>query len=282
MILGTMLLFVLFSTLKSQEHNSKVIVYENFKSEYVKSRNVEVWLPENYSKEKKYPVLYMHDGQNVFNPLTSYTGIDWGADETMDSLISEGKVREAIIVAAWCTDLRFNEYMPNIELSDDQKELLKQRTESALLSDSYLKFMVEELKPFIDKNYSTLPDRENTMIMGSSMGGLISFYALCQYPETFGAAGCISTHWPIADGAVIKALAEKIPSPNTHRFYFDYGTATLDSLYEPYQIQADSIFASKGYRKGVNYDSRKFEGAEHNERAWRNRLRIPLTFLFGK
>jgi enterochelin esterase-like enzyme len=117
--------------------------------------------------------------------------------------------------------------------------------------------------------------------MGSSMGGLVSLYAVCQYPELFGGAGCLSTHWP-AVGAVIDGyLTTALPSPGRHRFYFDYGTATLDSLYEPYQQRVDAVLATRGYTSGRDWITRRFEGAEHNEAAWRERLHIPLRFLLG-
>jgi enterochelin esterase-like enzyme len=121
------------------------------------------------------------------------------------------------------------------------------------------------------------------------MGGLISMYALCEYPRIFGAAACLSTHWsgiftdenPQVGEAFLKYLAQKAPSPKRHRFYFDFGTATLDTLYEPFQLKADSILQSKGF-KGKKFMSRKFEGENHTESAWNKRLSIPVLFLLGK
>lgn len=154
-------------------------------------------------------------------------------------------------------------------------------------SDDYLKFITEELKPFIDRRYATLPNVESTFIAGSSMGGLISIYAVCEYPEVFGGAACLSTHWigiftdennPFPD-AFIEYLHQNLPSPAYHRIYFDYGTETLDALYEPYQLRVDQIMISKGY-SSANWQTRKFMGEEHSEEAWRKRLHIPITFLF--
>jgi predicted alpha/beta superfamily hydrolase len=141
---------------------------------------------------------------------------------------------------------------------------------------------VTELKPFIDKTYRTKPGRSDTFTMGASMGGLISAYAMIEYPEVFGGAGCLSTGWPAANGAVIEYLRHHAPDPSTHRFYFDLGTASLDAMFPPWQARADSVVRAAGYVAGKSFLSRTFEGAEHNERAWRDRLEIPLRFLLGR
>jgi enterochelin esterase-like enzyme len=115
--------------------------------------------------------------------------------------------------------------------------------------------------------------------MGSSMGGLISLYALCEVPQMFGAAACLSTHWVAGEGVVIDYLRRALPPPGTHRVYFDYGTETLDAEYEVWQVQADQIMRAAGYTEGEDWVTRKFVGAEHSERAWRERLHLPLRFL---
>lgn len=261
--------------------------HTQFGSKFVEARNVEVWLPPDYetNKNKKYPVLYMHDGQNLFDPELSYSKIDWGIDETMTRLISEGKIRPAIVVGVWNTLKRAAEYMPQKAVTFSNTKDLKGMpiiTENQIISDNYLKFLVEELKPFIDANYRTRRERENTFVMGSSMGGLISAYAVSEYPNVFGGAGCVSTHWLAGDGAVIEYLKKNLPDPRTHKIYFDFGTATLDAGYEPYQLKMDVVMREKGYKENKNWLTRKFEGADHSERAWKERVDIPLTFLIGK
>jgi hypothetical protein len=157
-------------------------------------------------------------------------------------------------------------------------------------SDNYLKFIVSELKPFVDSNYSTNKIAKYTFIAGSSMGGLISIYALCEYPKVFGGAACLSTHWPgifNADNPFPKAmqtyLKANLPVAKNHKIYFDYGTETLDAMYEPFQLQVDSIMNSKGYSFNNNdWKTQKFEGENHSEIAWRKRLYIPILFLFKK
>lgn len=148
-------------------------------------------------------------------------------------------------------------------------------------SDAYLRFLVEELKPFIDSHYRTLAGRTHMSIMGSSMGGLISLYALCEYPAVFGGAGCLSTHWPIVEGVITAYLKDALPTPGNHRIYFDYGTVELDAHYEPYQKEVDALMQEAGYQAGKDWMTRRFEGAKHHEEAWRARVHIPLAFLLG-
>jgi pimeloyl-ACP methyl ester carboxylesterase len=113
------------------------------------------------------------------------------------------------------------------------------------------------------------------------MGGLISLYAICEYPEVFGGAGCVSTHWPAVEGVIAPYLVENLPDPATHRLYFDYGTDTLDALYQPTQFLVDEVVAGAGYTRDVNWVTRKFPGAAHDERSWAQRVSIPLRFLLG-
>jgi enterochelin esterase-like enzyme len=125
--------------------------------------------------------------------------------------------------------------------------------------------------------------------MGSSMGGLISIYAISEYPDVFGGAACLSTHWPgifsLHDNPIPEAfyayLDEHLPNPKTHKIYFDFGTETLDAMYAPLQAKVDTIMRDKGY-SAANWKTMRFEGAAHTESAWQNRLHIPLQFLFEK
>jgi predicted alpha/beta superfamily hydrolase len=256
-------------------------------SRNVAARNVDVWLPPTYGKDptKRYPVLYMHDGQNVFDPATSYGGVDWGVDETMTRLIDSGKVREAIVVGVWNSPKRREEYMPQRAVHGDVSFNVpgaEGARREDLVSDRYLAFLVEELKPFIDVTYRTLPGRADTYIMGSSMGGLVSQYAMSRFPDVYGGAGCVSTHWPAGDGIALEDFATHLPDPATHKYYFDFGTVTLDASYEPYQRRADEMLRKAGYVEGRNWITRKFEGAEHSEKAWRLRVDEPLQFLIGR
>jgi enterochelin esterase-like enzyme len=277
----------------------RFVVTESFTSRHVSARKVVVWLPAGYDAgSDKYSVLYMHDGQNLFDPATAMAGQPWAVDKALDALMREGTVRKTIVVGIWNSPLRWREYAPATpieRLAPALRNVVHETTEP-VLSEAYLKFIVEELKPQIDKTYRTRVDRDNTFIMGSSMGGLISLYALARYPNVFGGAGCVSTHWPITSNRTLLApnvdarvddiaqsyfdwLNANLPRAAQHRIYFDHGTINLDSLYAPFQQKADAIMRNKGYRADVDWMTRVFEGADHNEPSWRARLAIPLTFL---
>ncbi len=265
-------------------------------SQYVNARQVDVWLPSNYDSTQKYAVLYMHDGQMLFDSTKTWNGQEWGIDETMDRLMAEGQIQDCIVVGVWNDgEFRSADYFPQKAIdkvpAEIREPLVDSRLNKSPRADGYLKFLVEELKPIIDERFSTYTDVSRTFVAGSSMGGLISMYAFCEYPEVFGGAVCLSTHWPGAVSkeerfeeipqAILEYLEENLPEAGTNKIYFDYGTATLDSLYEPYQLQADNIMKAKGYDSN-NWLTLKFEGDAHTERAWQARMPKPLEFLLGK
>ena len=279
----------------------KVQRFEFFKSQFVDARNIDVWLPDGYSDKEKYAVLYMHDGQMLFDAETTWNKQAWEVDEVAGKLNTEGKVKQFIVVGIWnIASKRHPEYFPQKpyeSLSPIQKDTITAQLQKAgrttavfkPYSDLYLKFLVTELKPFIDKTFSTLADKDNTFIAGSSMGGLISMYAICEYPEVFGAAACISTHWPgifaVENNPIPEAfndyLRKKLPNPKTNRIYFDYGDQTLDALYPPLQEKVDVVMTEKGFTS-ANWKTMFFPGKNHSEEAWAERLPIPLEFLLRK
>lgn len=273
---------------------------ENLASNYITPRNVDVWLPEGYDGKKKYAVLYMHDGQMLFDSTTTWNKQAWDIDETLGRLLKERKVRDVIVVGVWNTTTRYTDYFPQRAFESlthaerDTLYAIVQRSGASLFaagpinSDNYLKFLVTELKPYIDSHYATRQGRGDTFIAGSSMGGLISMYAICEYPDVFGGAACISTHWPgifTADNPIPKAfyeyLKQHLPNPKKHKIYFDYGDATLDALYPPLQKEVDKIMQEKGWTSR-NWMTKYFPGENHSERAWRKRFDIPMIFLLGK
>jgi enterochelin esterase-like enzyme len=261
--------------------------HDSFPSRHVAPRNVDVWLPPGYDDDpaRRYPVVYAQDGQNLFYPKHAYTGDEWGVDEVMTALVERGEIRPAIVVGIWNTPQRIGEYMPEKAVTMDPMptgvEGFAPVPRGDIVSDDYLAFIVGELKPFIDAHYRTLPGREDTFAMGSSMGGLISAYAVAEYPDVFGGAAALSSHWPACDGCVVDWLAAHLPDPATHRFYFDHGTATLDAAYAPYQQRMDAAMRAHGYVEGRNWLSRTYPGADHSEKSWHARLDVPLRFLLA-
>jgi len=271
--------------------------YANFKSNFVDARNVEVWLPENYTPSKKYAVLYMHDGQMLFDSTNTWNHQEWGVDECFTQHAKN--LPNTIVVGVWNSGKhRHVDYFPQKpyeSLSQQEQERIATyvRNQAALFadgirSDKYLQFLVYELKPFIDSVFATYKDASHTAIAGSSMGGLISMYAICEYPQIFGSAACLSTHWPgiftIENNPIPNAFAQylktHLPNPASHKLYFDYGTKTLDSLYEPYQKVIDKVMQVGGYTH-KNWMTIKYENDDHSEQAWRKRLSVPLKFILN-
>jgi predicted alpha/beta superfamily hydrolase len=210
-------------------------------------------------------------------------------------------IKDVIVVAIWNNgEKRYQEYFPQKPFfmidANERNRLMKLAGENnrlmpkeGPLSDAYLKFIVAELNPFIDSSYSVHTDMKNTIIAGSSMGGLISLYAICEYPEIFGGAICMSTHWPgifsaneIIPAAFYTYLKNNIPDAKTHKLYFDYGTETLDTLYEPYQLEVNVILKQKNYVELKNLLIKKFEEADHSEKAWADRVYMPVVFMLKK
>lgn len=297
-----LLIFILLVTLSHAQEmkvsSGKVERFENFKSQFVDARNIDVWLPDGYSNKEKYFVLYMHDGNMLFDSEITWNKQSWEVDQVAGKLINENKTKKFIVVGIWNNgQKRHVEYFPKKpydNLTQIQKDTITAKLQKSgrssdnfkPLSDLYLKFLVTELKPFIDKTFSTQVNRENTFIAGSSMGGLISIYAICEYPKVFGGAACISTHWPgifsvennpIPD-TFLKYLKSSLPNPKTHKIYFDYGDQTLDSLYLPLQQKVDIVMTKKGFTS-INWNTKFFPGKDHSEKAWSERLHVPLMFL---
>lgn len=282
--------------------SGRIVRHENFVSAYVTARHVDVWLPPGYSPKNKYAVLYMHDGQMLYDSTIAWNRQEWGVDETVARLLKEKKIRDCIVVGVWNGGkYRHTDYFPQKpfeHLSQTQRDTIyyARRTGGeavfqgeTIRSDSYLKFLVTELKPFIDKTYSVETGKSSTFIAGSSMGGLISMYAICEYPDVFGGAACLSTHWPgifsteenPIPAAFMNYMKHHLPDPLSHKIYFDYGDATLDALYPPFQKQADEIMKEKGFTS-ENWITKFFAGEDHSENAWKKRLDIPLLFLLKK
>ena len=271
------------------------------KSKYADPRRVVVWLPPGYSAHgPKYAVLYMHDGQNLFDKATAGYGMEWEIDEHLSQLIADEKVRPTIVVGIWNTPKRLQEYVPSKAfngLPGEYRQKVHALYGGDPLSDGYLKFIVRELRPMIDSRFNVKTDRANTVIMGSSMGSLISLYAIDEYPQIFGAAGMMSTHWPlfmtpdgksvgdaeyeVVSSAFERSLASALPDPRTHKLYFDHGSETLDAIYKRYQDRVDAVVARRGYRQGVNWLTKSFPGQKHNEISWASRVDVPLRFLLA-
>jgi enterochelin esterase-like enzyme len=248
-------------------------------------RHVEIWLPPAYDAQTstRSPVLYMHDGQNLFDPRIANTGVDWGVDEAVGRLVKRGAIPPVIVVGVWSTGERGPEYSPWQRAPD------------------YARFLIDELMPRVNAEFRTMTGSANTAVMGSSMGGLLSFYLVTHHPEVFGACGCVSTHFPLSQAMVQQAFpgVTSVEHPDTApyiirdieagftvprgtRYWFDYGSEGLDASYGPTHDAVRAWLLGQGLVEGRDFVVRRYDGATHNEASWRARLDDPLTFLFGK
>jgi len=242
----------------------EVVIHPQMTGANILPRDVIVWLPPGYSENsaKRYPVLYMHDGQNLFDPKTASFGVDWQIDETADSLIRNGIISELIIVGIYCTADRMTEYTNSFK------------------GHYYMKFVVEKLKPFIDANYRTLPGREHTATGGSSAGGLISFMLLWEHNNVFSKAACISPAFKI------RMLDYVLPVLNfTGKkeliLYIDNGGKGLEAELQPGIDEMLAALESKELVNGRNLLYYVDPAAEHNESAWAKRTWRFLKFFYA-
>ena len=272
----------------------------DFPSRHVAPRHVDVWLPDGYSLARRYQVLYMHDGQNLFDGSLNWTKKAWQADAAVDRLVKGGRIADTIIVGIWNSgEERYAEYYPEKFLAFAPEAVRREYVEVASRgrskADAYLRFIVEELKPAIDRRYATRPGPESTVIAGSSMGGLISIYALAEYPQVFGAAAGLSTHWvgrPAAWGlervrnaalplAAMTYLSQKLPPAGRHRVYSDRGDDALDALYAPAHLLFAEVLRDRGYT-AADAATPVFGGTGHSEADWAARLDGVLLFVLAR
>ena len=263
----------------------RIVYWPDVRSGFLREqRHVEVWLPPGYdSTTARYPVLYMADGQNLFDPRLTVGGVDWGVDEAITALMATGAIPPLIVVGVWNTTDRGGEYSP------------------WHWAPMYARFLIEELMPRVNGEFRTLTGPANTYAMGSSMGGLISFYLVSRHPDVFGACGCLSTHFVFSE-AVVSRYAPTVVQPGASpdtvpyivrdiqrgervpagtRYWFDYGTVGLDSTYAPVQARVREWLLAQGLREGKDFVMRRYPGAAHSESSWRDRLTDPLVWLYG-
>jgi predicted alpha/beta superfamily hydrolase len=247
-------------------------------------RTIDVYLPASYPSGRRYPVVYMHDGQNLSDPATAFAGT-WELDATLDRLAAAGL--EAIVIGAHNTDRRLAEYSP-----------FPDRRHGGGDADAYLEFLAGTVKPRIDRIFRTVPDRDATAIVGSSMGGLVSLYAYFRFPSVFGRAGVMSPSIWFGQGAILDFIEEARTPPG--RLYVDVGTqegaGTLRDARRLGRLLMRKGFARDRRRRRPRapYDGddrrgrhrgkprlRYIEDARgrHDEAAWARRLTGALTFL---
>lgn len=248
-------------------------VHKPFVSKHLaRSREVFVWLPPGYEKEagRRYPVLYMHDGQTVFD--VSEFGAEWQMDETAGRLVEAGVIEPLIIVGVDNTIDRLEEYTP-YPVEQDGKIVGGK-------GGLYGRLLVEELKPFIDRTYRTLPDAAHTGLGGSSLGGLVSLYLGLRSPEVFGKLIVASPAVWRGDGAIVKEVAS-LPRKTGQKIWLDVGTKEGERMLTGARELHDALVA-KGWKDGEDLRYLKVKDATHSETAWAARVEEMLRFLFPK
>lgn len=269
-------------------------------SPFIAPVQVTVWLPPGYAASReRYGVVYMHDGQNLFDPARSNFNKVWAADKSAMRLIASGAVNPFIIVGIDHPGAdRGRQYMPQAIVDklppDIRSKLERQGDGKPIISDAYLRFIVDTLRPAINRRFRTRTGRRDTVIAGSSMGGLISLYAIARHPGIFGKAAALSTHWPLAAPDWSRAESEKIFAawqdfvthdlgrPRRRHIWFDHGTETLDRFYEPYQQVVDAALIANGWKRDRDFASRVYSSAAHEENAWAARLDEVFGWLLDR
>ncbi|MCE2788614.1 MAG: esterase family protein [Saprospiraceae bacterium] len=301
-------------TMKALVNSGSLIRLPNFPSTHVENRTIDLWLPDHFNSNEPHNVLYMHDGQMLFDSSSTWNHQSWDVHKTIQSLIDQGKIGQLVVVGIWNSNThRHEEYFPEevwYRIDQSKKDSLLSKMQLLLpgfrtfapSSDDYLKFVTQEVMPYLQKNFGLTSMKENTYIAGSSMGGLISWYALCKYPELFGGAACISTHWPgvfpvlLFDSnggilpdqhtlnpvppALIRWMIDHLPTSGGHKLYFDCGDQTLDALYPVWQHQVDAALTKRAFDTR-NWKTAYYPGTDHSEKAWKERFDQIVLFLCG-
>ncbi len=243
--------------------------HQALKGEGIRERDIIVWLPPGYDpmSKNRYPVLYLQDGQNVFDPVTSAFGTDWQVDETADSMIRRGSVVPMIIVGIYNTVERSIEYIPS-----DKGKL-------------YRRFMVNRLKPFIDSAYKTKPGRRHNFIGGSSAGGILAFMMVWEYPDVFSKAICMSPAFRLPGSSLTGWNYVSTVKSDTKRkkvfFYIDNGGIGLEQRLQPGVDEMLKALTDKGYKAVRDFIYVSDPNAKHNEEAWARRFPYALKLLAG-
>ena len=234
-------------------------------------RDLVVYLPDCYDSHvsERYPVLYLHDGQNLFDPTTSYVGVDWGVDKTAEVLIAHHLVQPLIVVGIYNTGVRrIDEYTP-----------IRDPKRGGGYADLYGRMLTEEIKPFIDTQYRTLQGPKNTGLGGSSLGGLVSLYLGLQYPEIFGKLAVMSPSVWWNNRAILKFLDECcVPKPDL-KIWLDIGTAEGSTALPDARLLRKRLL-ELGWKEGEDLQYYEVRGATHSEGAWADRVGPMLHYLF--
>ena len=291
-----------------QVYTGRLVRFNAVSSTHIESRPIDVWIPPGLEPgadvgantgAQSAVVLYMHDGQMLFDARTTWNRQAWNAHTAVLSLMRAGRIPPTIIVGVHNRDgQRYAEYFPQKALAyateAEREEYRRTEGRGRTLADAYLRHLVEEIKPLIESRWPVRPGPRNAYTAGASMGGLISLYAVCEYPEVFAGGACLSTHWlgrgtqrgleGVRNEELPRALStymrRHLPPPGHNRLWIDRGDDALDSLYEPGLKAAEAVLRERGYAE-KQATTRVYPGTGHNEKAWEARLATALEFIMA-
>ena len=278
--------------------SSETIELTGLKAEGLPAQTMTIWLPPEYSTDtkKRFPVLYMWDGQNLFDPTKTHYGKAWMAQDVLTDLVAKGEAEPHIIVGIHSPPGldRYRVYVPQFAqlASGAVAQNIAEMAGGPIASKLQLDWVADELVPRIDRDYRTLEAPGSRTIAGASMGGVMSCYAIVARPDTFGRAGCVSAHFALvapdvasANEALIARLWDtyldaNLGAPVGRRVWMDHGTEMLDSYYAPWQVFVAEDFKRLGWVEGTDFTARVYQGAEHDENFWRERMPEMLRWLW--
>lgn len=278
--------------------------YPAMVSRFVGPRDVTVWTPDGYDPAVgDLPVIYMQDGENLYDARHSLSHAAWDVEQTVSRMIRDGRMPPVIIVGVSSTPLRGREYLPAglmRALPTDTRAAVEESWGGPALGEAYERFLIEELKPFVDAHYRTRRDAPGTYIIGSSMGGLIAIAAAVDHPEVFGGAAALSMHVLAGGPAAMVKLTDPVRhreqmvrafgawldaapvKPSRHKLYMDAGDATLDAFYAGYPAAISKQLTDRGWKPEDDFVYRSIPGGAHSEADWARRLDAPLSYLLGR
>lgn len=262
------------SEVRRAREEGRLHLHRQFPSKFLSSsRDLIVYLPPGYRQsDARYPVLYLQDGQNLFDPATAFGGNDWKVDLTADSMAERAEIDPPIIVGIYNTGVRrMSEYTPT---------RCKRRHKGGK-ARRYAEMLAREVKPFIDHEYRTRKAAAHAAVGGSSLGGLVSLVAGLEYPRVFGSLAVISPSVWWDNRAIVRIVEQSDVNPRP-RIWLDVGTAESDNaeqIVSDARLLRDALLA-KGWQADRDLSYREIEGANHSEAAWADRFGAVLGFLF--
>ena len=298
LVLGLILASCNVDLLPTPAESSQTIELQDIAADELPAQNVTIWLPPEYSAdaERRFPVLYMWDGQNLFDPAHTQYNKAWMVQDVLGGMVARGEAEPHIVVGIWSPPGkdRYRSYVP--QFAENAKgavgKSISDMAGGPIASQRQLDWVADTLIPQVERDYRVRTGADNRTIVGASMGGVMSCYAIIERSEIFGRSGCVSAHLALADPQLAQEHEEQIGwlwdsyldahlgKPRGRRIWMDHGTEMLDSYYGPWQRMVAEDLARLGWREGEDFAARVYDGAEHDEVFWHQRMPEMLRWLW--